>query len=136
VALNNPSISNPSAEPELTTEYQITVTDGNNCRNNDSVTVYVVLNDTCIIQIYNLISPNGDNDNDVWWIDGIKFFPENNVRLFNRWGAKVWQGKGYDNDKVIWKGDNQNGVKLPVSTYYYIIELGDRTITGFVELVQ
>lgn len=134
--LSDPNISNPTAEPELTTTYFVTVTDASNCRNRDSVTVHVVLNDTCLVVIYNLISPNGDNDNDAWWIDGIRFFPDNHVRIFNRWGAKVWEGKGYDNDKVIWRGDNQNGAKLPVSTYYYIIDLGSRTFNGFVELVE
>jgi hypothetical protein len=58
------------------------------------------------------------------------------VKIFNRWGARVWQGEGYDNDKVVWKGDNQSGAKLPKSTYYYIIDLGNRNINGFVELVH
>lgn len=136
--LSGTAISTPTAEPQLTTTYEVMVTDANNCRNRDSVTVYIVLNDTCEVEIYNLISPNTDGKNDEWWIDGIKFFPDNNVQIFNRWGTKVWEGSGYDNEKVVWRGDNQDGKKLPAATYYYILNFGDgsKTKTGFIELVR
>ena len=58
------------------------------------------------------------------------------ISIFNRWGNEVWEGKDYDNDKVMWRGQNQHGEKLPDGTYYYVIELGDKTLSGFVELVH
>ncbi len=134
--LNNASLANPSSNPDSTIIYLVTVTDANNCKDKDSVTIFVAVNDTCTLSIYNLISPNGDNKNEVWWIDGITGFRNNTVHLFNRWGSSVWFGQNYDNDKVLWKGQNDNGEKLPDGTYYYVIELGKKTLTGFVELIH
>jgi gliding motility-associated-like protein len=134
--LSNANISNPTASPATNTSYQVIVVDGNNCKDKDSVAVFVILNDTCGVSIYNLISPNGDGKNDVWFIDGVNFFPENSVNIYNRWGDRVWQGKNYDNDKVLWSGQDQKGAALPDGTYYYVVELGDKTFSGFVELVR
>ena len=135
-SLSSSSIANPSADPASNTAYQVIVTDGFGCKDLDSVTVFVVINDTCGIVIYNLISPNADGKNDAWWIDGINFFPENSVNIFNRWGAKVWEGNNYDNDKVIWSGMGSGGNTLPDGTYYYVINLNGKQFSGFVELLR
>jgi flagellar hook assembly protein FlgD len=47
------------------------------------------------------------------------------VKIFNRWGTKVWEASGYDNVNVVWTGKNQSGQALPDGTYYYIVELYD-----------
>ena len=121
-----------------TTSYEVLVST-NGCLDRDSVTIFVETSDTCEIttaDIYNMISPNGDGNNDSWFINGITAFKDNTVSIFNRWGNKVWEGKDYDNDKVLWRGQNQSGEKLPAGTYYYVIEFGDKKISGFVELVR
>jgi len=135
--LNDSAIANPSANPDSTFSYQVLASDGNNCRDRDSVTVYIAINDTCGIHIYNVISPNGDDDNDIWWIDGINLFPENFVEIFNRWGNSVWHGKNYDNRKVVWRGQNMFNQPLPAGTYYYVIDVkGLGRFTGWVELLR
>ena len=47
------------------------------------------------IEIYNVITPNGDNDNDVFTIRNIELFPNNQVRIYNRWGVLVYEIEGY-----------------------------------------
>jgi gliding motility-associated-like protein len=57
------------------------------------------------------------------------------VLLFNRWGDKVHEFKGYDNSKLFWDGTSEKGNKLPAGTFYYILKLNDvDTRTGWVLL--
>jgi gliding motility-associated-like protein len=87
------------------------------------------------IEIYNLVTPNGDGSNDTWFIRGIEDYPNNTVLLFNRWGDKVHEFKGYDNSKLFWDGTSEKGNKLPAGTFYYILKLNDvDTRTGWVLL--
>lgn len=94
----------------------------------------IVKEDFVKIKATNILSPNGDGVNDKWVIDNIDFYPNNEVRVFNRAGRLIYSKKGYDNS---WEG-TLNGAPLAEGTYYYIIDFGtDRprlssfiTITG------
>ncbi|WP_461486062.1 T9SS type B sorting domain-containing protein, partial [Pedobacter sp.] len=68
------------------------------------------------------LSPNGDGVNDIFIIEGILTYPENQVKIVNRSGALVFEQKGYDNDRVAFSGRSKGGDKLPDGTYYYSIE--------------
>ena len=39
------------------------------------------------IVVYELVTPNGDGTNDVLIIGNIQDFPNNTVRIYNRWGC-------------------------------------------------
>jgi gliding motility-associated-like protein len=83
--------------------------------------------------IFNGVSPNGDGNNDAWKIKGIEGFPDNEVKIFNRWGTKIWEGKHYDNNNVSWEATNNRGDRVPDGTYYYILEIKDvKTFTGWI----
>lgn len=83
------------------------------------------------IVIYNAISPNGDGHNDFFKIENIEHYPDNEVKVFNRWGNLVFQARNYDN---TWDG-RYEGKKLPDGTYFYRILLGDgRQFTGFLQI--
>lgn len=92
---------------------------------------------------YNLVSANGDNNNDTWIIDCISNYPNNNVKVFNRYGVLVYEANGYDNADTVFRGIGEKGVysmgnDLPDGTYFYIIDKrdGSKPITGFLELVR
>ena len=51
----------------------------------------------------------------------IEFYPENEVFIFDRWGQRVYHKNGYDNADG-WDA-KYIGVDLPVSTYYYLLEI-------------
>ena len=84
-------------------------------------------------------SPDGDGVNDGFVIKGIENYPNNVLRIYNRWGNIVYEKSPYDNS---WKGNSQNvpGVVLsdgilPNGTYFYILDFGVQGIkpkTGFV----
>lgn len=92
----------------------------------------------CEIDFYNYLSPNNDGDNDVWIIENLDnpMIQKVDVKLFNRWGALVWEGLGYDNINVVWKGKAQNGADLPDGTYYYITTINEQQYNGYVELMR
>lgn len=92
---------------------------------------------------YNLVSANGDSNNDTWIIDCISNYPNNNVKVFNRYGVLVYEVDGYDNADTVFRGIGERGVysmgnDLPDGTYFYIIDKrdGSKPITGFLELVR
>ena len=88
------------------------------------------------LKFYTGITPNGDGENDLWEIDGITFFKNNLVTLFNRWGEVVWRGNNYDNVKVVWNGENESGTFLPDATYFYVVEADGKSYKGWVELTK
>lgn len=113
--LDNPTISNPVTSTTITTIYTVSITDVNGCTNSDTVMVYVYPE----IKIPNGFSPNGDGKNDVWQLDMIYLFPNNEVEVYNRWGELLFYSKGYP---VPFNGQYK-GQNLPVGTYYYVIKL-------------
>ena len=80
---------------------------------------------------YNGISVDGDGKNDYFHIGGIERYPNNVVRIYNRWGVKVFETEGYDNITRVFRGISNGRVtveqaeKLPQGTYYYVIEYYD-----------
>lgn len=85
------------------------------------------------IKIYNGFSPNSDGINDNFVIEGIENYPNNSLKIYNRWGTEVLTVKGYKND---WQG-TWNGTNLPDGTYFYIFDDGkDKVYKGFVQLLH
>lgn len=88
----------------------------------DTTTVFVDVSCECLI-IYDGFSPNGDEINDNWIIDGIENFPNNEVCVYNRWGNQVYRKEGYTNNNPFdgtWEAND-----LPSGTYFYVINTGD-----------
>ncbi len=75
-------------------------------------------------EIPNGITPNGDGVNEAFIFPQLEYkpeqYPDRELIIFNRWGDIVFQAKPYFND---WKGQNQKGQPLPLSTYYYVLRL-------------
>ncbi|MEM8510238.1 MAG: gliding motility-associated C-terminal domain-containing protein [Bacteroidota bacterium] len=67
-------------------------------------------------------SPNGDNRNDTWTIENIEDYPNARVSVFNRWGEKVYEQVGYQNDWDAVSNQISTSRRLPAGSYLYIIE--------------
>ncbi len=110
----------PMIWPDTNTTYYLTLTDDIGCRFTDSVRVMVRDKPFSLFFIPNAITPdNGDGYNDYWNIRDLERYPDNEVRIINRWGDEVFFAKPYQNNWAgTWKGD-----KLPGATYYYIMKI-------------
>lgn len=60
-------------------------------------------------------SPNGDGKNDTWLVKNLDKFPENEMVIFNRWGAEVFKQRNYKND---WTAQG-----LGQGTYFYKVQV-------------
>ncbi|HZI25087.1 MAG TPA: tandem-95 repeat protein, partial [Chryseolinea sp.] len=87
-------------------------------------------------------SPNGNDNNETWYIQGIENYPNNSVKVFDRWGLLVFQKQHYENFSSPWDGRGntaqQAGKLLDQGTYYYILEPGNeiKTMTGYVVIIR
>ena len=94
-------------------------------------TLVLVYVDCDAIQVYSGFSPNEDGINDYFRIGGLQNYPKHQLTVFNRWGAKVFEAKDYQND---WKGTFE-GKNLPDGTYFYIIDTGEgEVMSGYLQI--
>ena len=80
------------------------------------------------LEVFNLLTPNNDGENDVFVIRNIELYPENTLEIYNRWGVKVYSVSGYGQNGRYFIGiSNGRGVisqssLLPTGTYFYILK--------------
>ena len=77
----------------------------------DGITVFV---EDC--EIPNVISPNGDGQNEVFFTNYATHHNDVNLTIYNRWGRVVYKTDNYDN---TWNGVNMNGNSVAAGTYFY-----------------
>ncbi len=130
--LNSSTIGRPLASPTATTTYILSAKSlSSDCINQDTIVIIVKTK----ILIPTGFTPNEDNINETWILEGIEDYPNAEVKIFNRWGGEIFTTKNYQNNPFNGKKDNST---LPMGTYYYVIKTGDDvpTLTGFVTLVR
>lgn len=115
-SLDDATIATPTASPQTTTTYILTVTNSIGCTDSDSVTVTVDVPE--LIKVPNLLTPNGDGFNDVWDLTEVPDIGNTKVSVVNRWGKTVFSTENYQHD---WEGTYE-GEPLPDGVYIYIIE--------------
>ena len=95
------------------------------------------------IKVINVITPNGDGVHDVLRIDGLENYPNNTLKIFNRWGVSVYNTRAYNTEGNIFDGTSEGRAtvdqerKLPVGTYFYILDYelpnGEmKTLSGYI----
>ncbi len=102
--------------PESTVTYYAQASNGYE----DSVQVQVraISDELCIaLEIYELMTPNGDGVQDYFFIKDINSFKDYEVSVFNLYGDEVMHIHNYEND---WGGNN-----VPDGQYFYHILIND-----------
>ncbi|MEN3322094.1 gliding motility-associated C-terminal domain-containing protein, partial [Mariniflexile soesokkakense] len=86
------------------------------------------------VEISKAVTPNGDAYNEFFEISGIELCGfRYDVKIFNRWGALIYESNDYQND---WNGTASRksvgaASKVPNGTYYYIVTLKDSGLAPF-----
>jgi gliding motility-associated-like protein len=130
-------------------DFQLQDLSDNDAYDEDEPTEIIIPNNACVdggaigFQIFNGITPNGDGFNDFFRILGIENYPNNNVKIFNRWGVKVYETDGYGQGNNLFYGISegratlQQDRELPSGTYFYILTFtgtenpGEESYTGY-----
>lgn len=108
----------PDVWPPVTTTYTVAAIDGSGCFGVDTVHVKVIPSDDLVF--YSAFTPNSDGDNDVFYIGNINKYPDNLLKVYNRYGQVIFTSSGYNND---WDGSYQGNV-VPTGTYFYVLDTG------------
>jgi len=115
--------------------YNLIVTDALGC---EQVASYdLICFDEIPIEETQIITPNNDGLNDVLYLENLYLYPQHRIRVYNRWGALVYEASPYENN---WQGTweaNGSGEVLPSATYYFLIETEPQdalVFRGFVEI--
>jgi|GEM_PF-1504216 len=119
-------------KPNQSGTYKVSVTNAVGCVSDQSITITVI--DDTKLEANNVVTPNGDGHNDKFIVKNIEYYPNNTLKIFNRAGRILYNKRGYANE---WDG-TLNGNPLAVGTYYYIIDLGNRTraFKGYINIVR
>ena len=131
--LNGTTFLNPLSLS--TGNYYVEITGANGCFQTIFITVGLENDFDCTLRFYSGLAITGEANNK-WIIDNIEMHPENTVKIFNRWGNEVWKGSNYNNDDVVWEGLNKNNSEMGSATYFYVVEIGNQTYNGWVELIR
>jgi gliding motility-associated-like protein len=128
--LSSASALKPSLVANFDQTYTLIVTGQGGCTAFDFLSVKVLKK----VNIPNAFSPNGDGTNDRWEIENLADYQDCDVQIFNRYGQRIYQSKGYTKP---WDG-TINGSPMPVATYYYVIDLknGLQKLNGSVTIIR
>ncbi|MBC8265923.1 MAG: gliding motility-associated C-terminal domain-containing protein [Flavobacteriales bacterium] len=111
--------------------YYVSVFDRNGCQLDTSI-IIAAMGADCIPNVF---SPNGDNVNDVWELEESFLYSETIIKIYGRFGKKMFESNGYD---TPWDGTNKKGRAVPDGTYFYIINLGrgNDPIKGTITIIR
>jgi gliding motility-associated-like protein len=116
--LNNAGIADPYATPLVTTTFTVTVTDENQCSNQDTVTIYVkeVICGEPELFIPNAFSPDNDGNNDLFRLRG-NTLSSLHLEIYDRWGEMV-----FETDDILagWDGNYKGKPASPGVYVYYL----------------
>lgn len=137
--LDGEVVFHPDGATSGTVTFSYTIMDPSGLTDTAIVTIEYVYNPLMVSEGF---SPNNDGNNDTWYILSIENYPNNHVRIFDRWGLLVYEKDRYENTNAPWDGranaGQMNGKLLDQGTYYYMLDVGGeiKMLSGFVMIVR
>ena len=110
----------PLVTPLLTTTFLVEIESERGCVRLDSMRVEVLTFSEANLDRINVLTPNGDGQNDALVFRELSKSTLNELTVYNRWGTVVYRRINYQND---WMG-TLDGRSLPAGNYYYVLRVG------------
>lgn len=89
--------------------------------------------------LMNVITPNGDNKNDFFAVEGITEFEDSRVEVYDRWGKIIFETDNYMAGNPSIKPDNAfDADGFGDGTYFYVINVnsGECVTSGTIEVLR
>jgi gliding motility-associated-like protein len=102
--------------------YTISINYGDNCGTVSQEYIHLV--------IPKFFTPNSDNTNDLFVVEGLELFSSFELSIFNRFGQLL---KNTNQDNPTWDG-TLNGNLVPADTYWYQLTIEGTTRNGYFTL--
>lgn len=123
--------ANPDVWPTTSLTYTVLVENQHKCYAYDYVDVKVIKGD--LLFFYSAFTPNYDGDNDFFYIGNIDKYPDNSLKIYNRYGKVIFSAVSYNN---TWDGKYLSE-EIPSGTYFYILNDGkEKTYKGTVSIIR
>ena len=89
----------------------------------------IIIKDCPYLQLYipNTFTPNGDNNNETFYVHGINKDQIKYFKIFNRWGELIYE----TSENTPWDGKN-----CQVGIYSYSVRTENQHITGIIHLIR
>lgn len=113
----------PMAIPKSSIKYHITATNQFNCVSTDELNIKLVC-ESGVVFLPNTFSPNGDGQNDIFYVRGKGIQTVKVFKIFNRWGQLVFERTNFNTEDPAagWDGRYQ-GTYLNADVFIYFAEL-------------
>jgi gliding motility-associated-like protein len=133
-AFDDPASPVQIVRPQETSVYQVTVVKVEGCRVTDRITVNVVKPRSIFIP--NIFSPNGDGQNDVFFIyAGPEVLEIHSFKIFDRWGNQVFGRERFQpNDPTYGWDGNFEGRPMNAAVFAFFAEI--EFIDGRIEMIK
>jgi gliding motility-associated-like protein len=131
--LSSDTLWRVTVRPADSLQYHLLALDSNGCLFRDSMWVRVV--DPEVVRIPNIITPNGDGDNEFWDLYELFEYNQRSVNIYNRASELVYSSGAYKNN---WDGKDNQGAELPVGIYFYHLKhnVTGEEHRGFVQIMR
>jgi len=132
---NNQLTNQPNFSVTGPGTYTLTAEGVNGC----PFTAQITLSNFCDLKALvfpTLFTPDGNGLNDVFAVQNIESYPDNEMHIYNRYGNEVYSTQGYGVNQKYWTGQG-----MPEGTYYYVLQVnhqsnGDKKYKGFITLMR
>lgn len=126
-ALSCENCENPTTVVDVANDHYVTYINAMGCPFQERFILWLE------VIIPNIITPNGDGNNDSFYIQGIR--PNAQLLIYNRWGVLVYSSANYQND---WMGKLNNGEDVADGVYFYVLNNGSENVSrsGNLQIVR
>jgi gliding motility-associated-like protein len=123
------SITNPMHWYQMLGEYNVKLIAVSDKGCKDTVNSSIVIRDEYTFYTPNAITPDGDKNNDVFYVMGNEISAKNfHLYILDRWGGVIFETDKYDKDqpaKYGWNGSLKDGSTVSIGSYTWFVKYLD-----------